>query len=122
MLEDDIRRIEAATGKQRDQFAVSNDTVTPYEYEMIKDAGKCVFLRNGLCSIYHVRPLICQFYPFSLEQDLDGNLNFRVDPACTGIGNRSAEVPEGHYAELFAAATAAFARNNALKARGRNQT
>jgi Fe-S-cluster containining protein len=122
LLEDDVRRIEGETGTQRRQFAVMNDSVPPYEYEMNKEGGKCVFLGNGLCSIYRVRPLICQFSPFWLAQDTDGNLNFRVDLACTGIRRQSPEVPKEHYAELFAASTAAFARNNALNTRGGNQT
>lgn len=122
LLEDDIRRIEDSTGKKRDQFAIRNDSVPQYEYEMKKNAGMCVFLRNGLCSIYRLRPLICQFYPFSVRQDSDGNSNFVVDPACTGVRNNSPEVQEEHYTELLALARAAFARNNALKERGGNQT
>jgi len=30
--------------------------------------GRCRFLKNGACSIYHSRPWICRTYPFMLEK------------------------------------------------------
>jgi hypothetical protein len=38
-----------------------------------------MFLKNGLCSIYNDRPLICRIYPYMLhmEADEDGNLDWR---------------------------------------------
>lgn len=44
-----------------------------------KDDGTCIFLKNGLCSIYEERPSICRIYPYMLHRDMDeeGNLGWR---------------------------------------------
>jgi len=33
--------------------------------------GKCVFLKDGKCSIYKHRPLICQMYPFWFNKEFE---------------------------------------------------
>ncbi len=122
LLEDDVQHIEARTGKKRDEFSVGGDHGYPYEREMRKDAeGKCVFLEGGLCSIHEIRPLICQFYPFSLREDHTGRMIFDLDSACSGIGKSSA-VPTEYYAKLVEAAREAFSRNDRLKVARINQT
>jgi Fe-S-cluster containining protein len=99
----------------RDEFAGRSALAYPYELEMHKTGdGKCVFLKDGLCTIYAVRPLICQFYPFSLKQDKDGNLVFGLDTDCTGVSTASPLVRDAHYQALMESARAAFFRNKSL--------
>ncbi|GEM_PF-1698571 len=46
--------------------------------------GKCIFLKNSLCSIYPSRPLLCRLYPF-----LDDTLfspGMDIDLTCPGVG------------------------------------
>jgi Fe-S-cluster containining protein len=51
-----------------EEFATKIEGFEPYVFQMKKTVdGSCVFLRNGLCSIYEARPLICRFYPFQLQ-------------------------------------------------------
>lgn len=38
-----------------------------YSHEILKNNGKCIFLKNNFCKIYNNRPLVCQFYPFEMK-------------------------------------------------------
>ncbi len=49
--------------------------------------GKCIFLKDNLCSIYEVRPLVCRVYPFQLKSLRDGRYSFNYTNSCTGIGS-----------------------------------
>jgi Fe-S-cluster containining protein len=53
---------------------------------MRKVDGRCFFLHRSKCSIYKARPLICRFYPFSLDSTKDGEMKIEFDPLCSGIG------------------------------------
>ena len=57
-------------------------------YIKLNKNGSCPFLKNGLCSIYTIRPQICRAYPFYL--DLASGLN--VDVLCPGIGKGWTEI------------------------------
>jgi len=38
-----------------------------YSHEILKDNGKCIFLKDNMCKIYDSRPLVCRFYPFEMK-------------------------------------------------------
>jgi hypothetical protein len=68
LLEAEAERIAKKTSKNIDEFAERIEDAQPYVYRMRKTTeGKCVFLKDSLCSIYQTRPLICKFYPFKLK-------------------------------------------------------
>ncbi|MDD1675049.1 MAG: YkgJ family cysteine cluster protein, partial [Methanomicrobiales archaeon] len=84
----EVTRIGTGTGLLWNQIAV------PYP-EFIESAkgvrltlswclrctnGRCSFLQEGKCSVYHDRPWICRTYPFMLEGD-----TLQVS-TCEGIG------------------------------------
>ena len=51
--------------------------------------GQCVFLKDGLCSIYERRPRGCREYPW---YNVDGQLYY--DSGCPGIGREGGGRPE----------------------------
>lgn len=83
----DTKRIVRTTKRQADDFSVLARGHVPYERSMRKIRGRCVFLRGPACSIYRARPLICRFYPFSLDMSESGRVRIGYDPACSGIGS-----------------------------------
>jgi len=56
-----------------------------YQYKMKKRNGKCIFLDGKACRIYNHRPLICRFYPFSVEKKSNKYV-FEIAEDCPGIG------------------------------------
>jgi Fe-S-cluster containining protein len=38
-----------------------------YSHEILKNNGKCIFLKDDVCKIYDSRPLVCRFYPFEMK-------------------------------------------------------
>ena len=73
----DIRRIIKMTGLKWDEVAepdIYSCFSDSYEVMVIgwilkrSDEEKCVFYRNGLCTIYSCRPLICRCYPFFMGE------------------------------------------------------
>ncbi len=83
----EIRCISLKTGLSRDEFAIptpSHDrdakgNIHTFEWVLRKN-GNCIFLQDGLCTIYENRPYICKTYPFYL---LDGKL---MVSECEGLG------------------------------------
>jgi Fe-S-cluster containining protein len=72
----------------------------PFDYIMRKKEGKCIFLKDKLCSIYEVRPIICRFYPFKLE-NLGGNkYRFSYTDECPSIG-KGPHLKRTFYEALF---------------------
>ena len=70
-----------------DKFAEKIKGFEPYSYQMRKtEDGKCVFLKDNLCSIYQMRPLICRFYPFQLRNLRNNRYAFIYTDECSGIG------------------------------------
>jgi len=87
LLKIEAKRISEKTSKEIEEFAEKIKGCEPYVYRMRKTAcGKCVFLKDNLCSIYEIRPLICRFYPFQLENTENGKLIFTYTNECPGIG------------------------------------
>ncbi len=67
ILTSEAKQIAKETLKQVQDFSIEIYDREPYSYEMKKVDGKCIFLNGENCSIYPIRPLICQFYPFELK-------------------------------------------------------
>lgn len=81
---EDKNRIEKKMGKK---FIKTLEEST---YIKLNKNGSCPYLKKGLCSIYSIRPQICQAYPFYL--DLASGLN--VDILCPGIGKGWTKISE----------------------------
>jgi Fe-S-cluster containining protein len=88
MLDIETRRISEVTAKPVEEFSKKTEGREPYVYEMKKTnkGGKCVFLKENLCTIYAIRPLICRFYPFELKTQKNGKYVFTDTAECPGIG------------------------------------
>lgn len=75
---DDIRRIIKATGHNWDEvaepdiyssFSNGDDVLVIGWILKRNDEDNCVFYRNGECTIYSCRPLICRCYPFFMGEE-----------------------------------------------------
>jgi hypothetical protein len=88
LLKKETEWISEATFKPVEEFAVQIEGREPYVYEMkkTKEEGKCLFLKENICTIYASRPLICKFYPFQLRTTKDGRHRFSHTRECQGIG------------------------------------
>ncbi|MEM2104976.1 MAG: YkgJ family cysteine cluster protein [Candidatus Bathyarchaeia archaeon] len=87
LLKIEAERISRDISKNIGGFAEKIEGSEPYAYRMKKtEEGKCVFLKDNLCMIYEVRPLICRFYPFQLENMGDNKFAFTYTSECPGIG------------------------------------
>lgn len=92
----------------RDEFTTKIDGFEPYVYQMKKTAeGFCFFLRDDSCSIYEVRPLICRFYPFQLQNRGNSHYLFSYTKECLGIG-KGPQLERRFFEELFAKFTASM--------------
>lgn len=87
LLRSDVDRISKETLLNNNEFAEKSIGSKPYVYEMKKtESGSCFFLKDNLCSIYNIRPLICRFYPFPLEYLGNNKYYFSYTKRCPGIG------------------------------------
>ena len=90
LLKSDIDRISKETLLNYTEFAEKSTGTEPYIYELKKTkSGSCFFLKNNLCTIYEIRPLICRFYPFPLENLGNNKYTFSFTKKCPGIGKGS---------------------------------
>lgn len=87
----DIRRIIRRTGMQWDEVAQPDIYSCLSDGESIlaigwilrrSDSGDCFFYREGECSIYEFRPMICRCYPFFMDERGVDIMH------CSGLGNR----------------------------------
>lgn len=84
-MEYEVDSISRFTGLEADAFSYPTWRGI-YTHTIRKVNGACVFLKNGSCSIYEARPLVCVFYPFSMSLR-DGRLRFELTKEkCPGIG------------------------------------
>ena len=82
----EAQRISKEIRKTTREFACKTESSGPYVYQMKKTGeGKCVFLKDNLCAIYEIRPLICRFYPFELKTTRKHPV-FTFTPECPCIG------------------------------------
>jgi Fe-S-cluster containining protein len=74
---DDIRRIMKGTGLKWDEVAQPDiysclsdgDNIWAIGWLLRRnDARECVFYRDGACTIYEFRPMICRCYPFFMGE------------------------------------------------------
>lgn len=86
LLEPEVKQISAATKLKVTEFSIQSSGTEPYRYVMKKKEGKCIFLEGIHCQIYSHRPLICRFYPFSLEGLGAENYEFKVSGECPSVG------------------------------------
>jgi Fe-S-cluster containining protein len=101
LLEAEVKKIVAQTGRPTSDFSIEIKDKLPYVYEMKKKEGKCVYLEDNRCSIYPFRPLICMFYPFELNFLEDKALhNFDFTLECPGI-NQGKLISEKDFKRLF---------------------
>ncbi len=102
LLETEAQKISQKTSLAKSTFSTEIKDKQPYLYEMKKSSDrKCAFLKEGQCTIYELRPLICIFYPFELKFDPDSNQNvFDFTLECPGI-NQGKPFAKKDFAELF---------------------
>ena len=103
LTRDDYLRIKQLKGNG-DFASRNNDEV--YPYIMKKVGGVCVFLDKNKCSLYAKRPLICQFYPFSLRVNGDKYI-FGLDDKCEGL-NVGDILDKKHFLNLISTARASI--------------
>lgn len=87
LLKTDADSISSQTSLDISEFAEEISGFKPYIYEMRKtEESKCFFLKNNLCTIYKIRPLICIFYPFQLKDIGNNRYAFSYTNNCPSIG------------------------------------
>ncbi len=56
-----------------------------YTFKRKESSGECVFLKDGMCTIYSLRPLVCRLFPFAYSEN-----ELSVHPwalkNCNGLG------------------------------------
>lgn len=102
LLETEVQLISKKTSMKINDFAETTEGFEPYIYKIKKrtEDGKCIFLKENLCSIYSLRPLICIFYPFQLENVGRRRYTFLYTNECPGIG-KGEELKKAFFQNLF---------------------
>jgi Fe-S-cluster containining protein len=101
LLKSDLDRISKETSLFYNKFSEESPGSEPYIYEMKKSkSGKCFFLKDNLCTIYEIRPLICRFYPFPLNDLGNNKHSFSYTKKCPGIGTGS-ELKKIYFENLY---------------------
>lgn len=99
LLEIEAKSISQKTHKSLKDFAEKLDEFEPYIYMMKKaESGKCIFLKDDLCTIYQTRPLICRFYPFELKEENHKHV-FAYTDECPAIG-KGPYLEKGYFEKL----------------------
>ena len=116
LLKAEAEQISKATSQPISKFAVKIKGKTPYSYEMKKlENGKCIFLENGRCTVYSLRPLICRFYPFELKVLNNNKFMFLYTEECPGI-NTGQLLTKDYFRKMFRLARAKFNQSTAINA------
>ena len=110
LLKAEINRIAEKTSRSINAFAEEIEGSDPFFYRMRKNGGKCIFLRDNLCSIYDIRPIICRFYPFKLEDLGKNRYVFSYTDECPGIG-KGPQLKREFFEELFTKLLKAMSEN-----------
>ena len=108
LLTREAKKIEKISGMRLSGFAAPVSSPKPFKYVMKKKNRKCVFLKNGACSIYMHRPLLCRFYPFSVQKH-NGGYIFKASDECPGIGLGDA-LKEDDFREMLMEANGVLAK------------
>ncbi len=88
LLDREVRIIAYVTARDPKSFCTRITGFGFYEFEMLKQStGDCIFLSRNICTIYEIRPLTCRFYPFFLEEPVQGGYRFGLtNEKCPGLG------------------------------------
>ena len=114
LLKTDVASISNKLLIRDQEFAKEISGFEPYVYEMKKtEVGKCFFLENNVCTIYEIRPLICRFYPFQLENLGNNRYSFSYTSKCRGIGKGSHQ-KRAFFENLFIQVTNAMEENSKI--------
>lgn len=62
-------------------------------YYYMNDVDECPYLKDGMCTIYEVRPMMCRFYPF-FPIPRNGRIRVCYDKDCPLVGVLSEEEKE----------------------------
>jgi len=108
LLPGEASRIAKISNMPKNKFSRKSEEGL-YRYEILKVEGNCLFLMGHRCSIYDHRPLVCQFYPFTLESNGEALIISLGDPDCPGIG--SGPKLMGGYFKVLASAALRFLRD-----------
>jgi Fe-S-cluster containining protein len=102
LLESEAETISKIVSKPVEEFARKVAGQGPYACEMKKTRVEraCVFLVGRTCTVYAVRPLLCRFYPFQLQQAGDGKGVFSYTEECPAIG-KGERLKRGYFRDLF---------------------
>lgn len=79
----DVKRIKNKISKKDIKIFKDNNV-----YINLNKDNSCPFFKNGLCSIYYIRPQLCRAYPFYL----DPSSGLSIDILCPGIGKGYTEI------------------------------
>lgn len=85
LLGDEVSKITEFTGLHSPEFASPVSGAGSYSHKIKKRNGVCIFLKDGACRVYDVRPSTCLFYPFMTRKS-NNTLIFEVADDCPGIG------------------------------------
>lgn len=85
LLEKEVKAISKATGMGPLEFATPISGAGKFKYKMKKRGGVCIFLKDGACTIYNIRPTMCRLYPFLVQKTSEGII-FEISDECPGIG------------------------------------
>jgi Fe-S-cluster containining protein len=85
LLEREVKKISEVTGLHPLEFASPISGAGKFRYKMKKRSGLCVFLKDGACTIYTHRPLVCRLYPFFVRRTSTG-VSFEIYDDCPGVG------------------------------------
>jgi len=96
---------EATTEEER--------SLTGASYKMRMQDGRCIFLKDGLCTHYELRPDTCRRHPFLVSRR-----NVLVATTCPGV-DWSAEGEAGEYHKLSEGIAASLDRYLAKRKKGR---
>ncbi len=97
----DLKSIVDATNLSENGFCRPSHVASePFHHIMRESYGACVFLdKDSTCNIYHLRPMICRCYPFSIQIG-DGNIVFSISSKdCPGLG-RGRRLPRYFFEKL----------------------
>jgi len=88
LLRTEAERIAEETSMDLQEIVEKVEGFKPYVYLIRKtNERKCIFLKENLCSIYRIRPLVCRFYPFHLVNKGNNRYRFKYTHECLGVGN-----------------------------------
>jgi hypothetical protein len=101
LLEIEAGIISKESSKAIEDISEKIDGFEPYTSVMKKTKeGRCVFLSDNSCSIYKIRPLVCRFYPFQLQNLKNNQYLFTYTGECPGLG-KGPLLKRNFYESLF---------------------